>query len=654
MLRLKLFGEFDLTEASGVAVAVTSRKDAALLAYLCLQARPVDRSVLTDLLWPDRAEEQARKSLRQSLVALRRLLNRDGELLPADGGERISLDHARISVDVREFEAHARKGRGSAAIELYAGPLLERFPSPSTPYAAWLDVERARFGDMACGILADLAEAHLANVEWERAKEVSRRLVETDPLREAGHRLLMRALNGAGRRNEALQQFHRLKDMLRDELDVSPDNMTADLYQSIREPATRAASTDTAATVSNIHDAPQPGPDIPSIAVLPFDNRSRDIEFEYFGDGLAEDILTNLSKVGSLFVIARNSSFSYRNDARDARNVAGELGVRYVLKGSVRASGNRLRITAQLIDADDGHHVWAERYDRVVDDIFDIQDEITKEIVSALRVRLTDGEIALILNRETNSIDAWKLCVEATELMLRYDVLSSKRARDLAQQALDIDQNYAHANAVMALSYWVEARQGLTSNSEELYERANEIGQRAIDIGANSPWGYASKGLAAAGLGKMDEAIKTIEVGLSIIPGNADLIACYGLAVMKAGDFAEAVTSIEAAMHLNPFPPGAYYSSLSRAYEGNGQMELAYSICREGLQKYPDSFALIMSKVSLSARRGKQVEAESSLAQFREIAPHFRNQFTRKYLFIDDEAFCQRYIEGLRIAGLPD
>lgn len=190
--------------------------------------------------------------------------------------------------------------------------------------------------------------------------------------------------------------------------------------------------------------------DKPSIAVLCFDNMSSDSDHEFFADGMAEDIITALSKISRMRVIARNSTFACKGQAIDLRKVVSELGVRYVLEGSIRSGGNRLRITAQLIDATDGSHVWAERFDRTIDDIFDIQDQITKEIVTVLRVNLTDGEEAAVLARGTNNIEAWQLCVRATELFMRFNSSDYLDARALAEKAIARDSNFTYAWATLA------------------------------------------------------------------------------------------------------------------------------------------------------------------------------------------------------------
>ena len=304
--------------------------------------------------------------------------------------------------------------------------------------------------------------------------------------------------------------------------------------------------------------------DRPSIAVLPFENMSSDPEHQYFADGIAEDIITALSKISRMRVIARNSTFAYKGQAIDLRRVASELGVRYILEGSVRSGGNRLRITAQLIDAVDGSHVWAERYDRTVDDIFDIQDDITKEIVTALRVNLTDGEEANVLARGTNDIEAWQLCVRAAELLIRFNTTDYLEARQLAQRATECDPDYAYAWAVLGLTYWWDGRLGFTGEAAAKFERANSYAKRARALDDTVSWVIGLSVHVAGDQGDADKAVAIGQRGFELNPGSADVRGFFGISLTRAGRFSDAVDHYRAAISLNPFCPNWYRFGLAR------------------------------------------------------------------------------------------
>ena len=265
--------------------------------------------------------------------------------------------------------------------------------------------------------------------------------------------------------------------------------------------------------------APISLPDKPSIAVLPFDNMSGDTEQEYFADGLAEDIIAMLSKTSKLMVIARNSSFAYKGTATDIRQIANELGVQYVLEGSVRKGGNRLRVTAQLIDAVNGSHIWAERYDRLVEDIFDIQDNITKEIVTALRVQLTDGEDALIWNKGTQSIDAWRWTLEARELLFQFTPTEIARAKDLLGRSIELDPDYAFAWALIGTCDWYSARLGSGEDAEILIDQADQSVAKSLDIDDKLSWGHSCKSLILLYRRRFDDAVSAIQKAVALLPG---------------------------------------------------------------------------------------------------------------------------------------
>ncbi len=666
MLRLKLFGEFNLTDEDCAVIAMTSRKDAALLSYLVLQDRPVNRSVLTHLLWPDRAEEQARKSLRQSLVALRQLLNRDSELLPADGAERISLNHERIGVDVHDFEALATKGCAAAATELYAGPLLERFPSPTAPYGIWLGVERARLAELASGVFADLSEDHLESSDWEQAVLIARRLVETDPLREVGHRLLMRGLDGAGRRNQALQQFHHLRDMLRKDLDVTPDAETSALYRSIRQPSAAVATAASTAVESARSGAFLPLAGKPSIAVLSFENMSGAPEHQYFSDGISEEIITALSHFHQFFVIARNSSFTYNSRAVDVKQVSRELGVQYIIKGSVRRAGNRVRVAAQLIDATSDHQVWAERYDRQIDNIFDIQDEISQRICGVLEGALSLAEQRRARQRPRESPDAWSAyhlglhCTsEARNVTVSTDAIKAyAEARSYFERAHELDPNFARPLSAYALVLRFEIVQGIRSGvgATEAIEQGIDLCDRGIAIDPLDGVHRVVRGTLVGMRGDWNSALQDIESGIELNPNSA--FAYHQRGVVNAyGEWPEnAIYDLEMAARLSPFDPllSSRHAIGSWAQFRLGQYEGAASWAERGIVEMPSLFwpAIDAAAAYISLNQIERAREHAREAMRRR--PDLSTSFLRDRMeYLADAKSKELFLGCLTKAGLP-
>lgn len=402
------------------------------------------------------------------------------------------------------------------------------------------------------------------------------------------------------------------------------------------------------------NNAPLPLPNKPSVAVLPFDNMSGDPEHQYFADGIAEDIITALSKVSRMRVIARNSTFAYKGQEFDLRRVASELGVRYVVEGSVRSGGNRLRITAQLIDADDGSHIWAERYDRTVDDIFDIQDEITKEIVTALRVNLTDGEEANVLARGTNNIDAWQLCVRAAELLIRFNTTDYLEARQLAQRATECDPDYAYAWAVLGLTFWWDGRLGFTGETEAKFERADAYAERARALDETVSWVIGLSVHVAGDQGDADKAVAIGRRGFELNPGNADVRGFYGIALTRAGMFKEAVEHYRAAISLNPFCPNWYRFGLARNLSILAEFDEALVFLDEIHSLEPTHTNSWVFTAYVLGKVGRTEEAEAAVREVRKLAPHLRLKHAPNSLSTNDEAAKQRFIVGLRQVGFPE
>ncbi len=391
-LHISLFGGFEARLGSGEVLPLKGRKTQALVGYLALTpGKRHTRDELVALLWSDRGERQARSSLRQSLSELRKALG-DGDDSPLIAGQdAVSLEADAVDVDVAEFEHLIDDGTPTAlerAVELYRGDLLDGIGVHDPAFEDWLRDERQRLHECACEALSKLLD-HQAPEDTERAIAIARRLLMLDPLREATHRALMRLYASKGERTLALKQYQACHEVLAAELGLSPETETEELAAEIR---TGAARTEEA--VDPVFDRrasraePLPLPDKPSIAVLPFVNISGDPEQEYFSDGVTEDIITELARFRSLFVIAHNSSFTYKGRAAKVQDIGRELGVQYVVEGSVRKAGDRVRITAQLVEAESGNHLWAERYDRDLEDVFAVQDEVVQAIVSILPERL--------------------------------------------------------------------------------------------------------------------------------------------------------------------------------------------------------------------------------------------------------------------------
>jgi len=446
-------------------------------------------------------------------------------------------------------------------------------------------------------------------------------------------------------------------EQVRDRLDLAFTDMGEQTVKNIDRPVQvwRWADVATAPMVS-LPEARNPTAprDKPSIAVLPFDNMSGDSELEFFADGLAEDILTMLSKVSALFVIARNSTFAYKGQAPDVRRVGEELGVRYALEGSVRKGGDRLRITGQLIDSRDGSHVWAETYNRTIADVFDLQDDITKEIVTALRVQLTDGEAAQVWSRGTDNIEAWKCMIQAVETILRFSAGDNAEARKLAERAAGIDPGYAMAWAVVGTTYWYEARIAFAEGEEErLIAKAEECAVKALALDDTDSWTLVLNSAVFLSRGRHDEAVASARRGIERHPGSAQLRSFLGFCLLPAGQPEEALKLFDDAIRLDPLHPTWYLPVMARAHDAAGDPEKAIELAEESLAREHNNFPALLHLTSLYARAGRDAEARDAATDVLRLAPNFTVALAGKWLQTRDETFAAIFAEGLRKAGLP-
>jgi TolB-like protein/class 3 adenylate cyclase len=301
-----------------------------------------------------------------------------------------------------------------------------------------------------------------------------------------------------------------------------------------------------------------PLPEKPSIAVLPFDNLSGDSGQEYIADGMTENIITALSYIPELFVIARNSTFTYKDKAVKAQKVAEDLGVRYILEGSVQKAGDRVRIVAQLIDAASGRHLWADRYDRGLQDLFALQDEITLKIVSALQVKLSVG-VQLRLTRMTMpNFEAWSYGVKGYGHMMRHTKVDNAKARELFERAASLAPGYAMVFTALGWTHWEDARHGWSESREESLQRAVELAKKALAIDESDPMIHALWGAIYLLQRRYDQAIAEGEKSVALGPNQADPHFQLAMSLYDTGRYKEALPLVRKAMRLHPYYPFWY------------------------------------------------------------------------------------------------
>ena len=441
---------------------------------------------------------------------------------------------------------------------------------------------------------------------------------------------------------------------VRDRIDAPFEDLGEREVKNIDRPVRvwRWVAESAAAVVFRQADEPLALPDKPSIAVLPFTNMSGDPDQEYFADGLTEDIITTLSKLEGLRVIARNSSFVYKGRAVDIREAAKQLGVRYVLEGSVRMSGARLRVTAQLIDADDGSHVWAERYDRSIDDIFAVQDEITLILATELQVKLTEGEQARLHYTTTSNVEAWTHWVQGL-FCFRQAVTKENCGQALRhwEKALALDPSSAALNAMIGFMHYADARFGWWDDRAIAVKKGRTYADRALELDPENPDACTTAGLILLFQDRWDEAADFARRAVRLAPNSADAatLACFVLAM--SGFPEEGVAEGERALTLSPTHPGYYLGHLGNAYRLAGRVSEAIAAF-EAYDARSPGFGLV-DLVIIHQQNDRPDEArqaaESLLAARRDfgIASWTNTQFRRDPAQLDADA------AALRAAGLP-
>jgi len=404
--------------------------------------------------------------------------------------------------------------------------------------------------------------------------------------------------------------------------------------------------------VASIEKMAFPLPDRPSIAVLPFDNLSDDPEQEYFSDGLTEEIIAALSSVPKLFVIARNSTFTYKGKPVKVQQVSEELGVRYVLEGSVRKGGDKIRITAQLIDAITGNHLWAEQYDRDIKDIFAVQDEITKNIITAMQVKLTKGEEVKAASKGTKNLEAYLKYLQANELVNKINPESNALAKQLAQEAIALDPDYAWAYYILGRSNMMDVWVKTSKSPKESIGKAIELAKKAIALDDTNTEAHGLLGFLFSMTRQHDKAVSEAEKGVALNPNSAYAHFIMGKTLFFAGRSEESIPEYKKAIRLNPIPPNNHLWSLGLSYAYTEQYDEAIKWCEKAVRQEPNDLLARMMTTVVYSLSGQDENARAEAAEVIRIQPKFSLEKFEKKLTYKKEVDKERFLGALRKAGL--
>ena len=653
---------------------VPSRKGQALLALLAIPpGRTHRRDKLATMLWSGHSDEAARQNLRQCLTALRKGCQNGAAIPLIAEGDLLRLDAAQVMVDVGEFE-DAMRGRDPAALAraftLYRGELLEGLNFDECPFEEWLIGERRRLNALAIEGLNQLLRHQQWHGEREAAMQTALRLLTIDPVQEDVHRSLMRLHREMGNTAQALNQYAACEKTLRRELGVEPEDATKELRREIlrsrnvpslkarldAEPAGDGQlSLPNGTEIQREADALAAAPrDRPSIAVLPFANLGGDPEQDYFSDGMTEDIITELSRFSELFVIARNSSFAYKDKSVDVREIGRELGVRYVLEGSVRKSGSRVRITGQLVDTTKGVHIWADRFDGALEDIFVLQDQMSAIIVGAIAPKLEHAEIERAKRKPTESLDAYDYYLRGLASFHQGDRKAFAEALQLFQKAIQLDLGFASAYAMAAWCLYTPVP--FWTNPEKVLE-AERLARLAARLGPDDAVALCVAGFVVASVAHdFDMGVALVSRALVRNPNLVTAWYLSGWVRVLNGEPEVAIEHFSRAQRLSPFDPFNWscHLGVACAHFIAGRDDQALSSVERCLVDMPNFRPALLIVAASSAFIGATERAEQTIARIRELDPtRCISQMQKRMPFRHSEQSA-RLIDGLRRAGLPE
>ena len=557
-LQINVLGRFEF-QAGCEPVGSIAKKTQAMLAYLAVENAGVNtRERVATLLWGGKSDDRARHNLRQALSAIGQTCSS----LVATDGDILSIDLANCAVDVVEFERAATSDDPevlAGCLDLYRGDLLDGYQPREPELEEWLRDARERLRVTACQVMDRLADTLMvANRTDEAIKTLDRRLT-MDPACEPAHRHLMKLLARVGRRSDALRQYRVCVDLLERELGAEPSAETNTAYEAILHPEGRVDATEAGVVAVT---PPREG-EAPMVAVLPFENLSIQ-EHSHFADGITEDITTALSHFHSLQVIARGSAFNYRGRDVPGREIAAALGAQFLVLGSVQRIANRVRVNVQLLDSTRGLNLWGQRYDRELEDVFQVQDEITATVVSTLAGRVEATQLARARIAPVERLEAYDFLLRGKDHHHRYTAEDCATCIDMFDHAIEKDPTYAVAHAWLACGLGQAMVWGLDENAK-LVDRSQAAAERGLELDENES--ECHRILAQVFLTRRDlrRSLHHQERALFLNPNDDRSVCSMGEILTFAGRPKEAEEWVRQSLRLNPYHPQRYWTHLGRA-----------------------------------------------------------------------------------------
>lgn len=564
-------------------MSLGSKKGVALLAYLARwPGTDVPREILRGLLWPDSGEGQARASLRTALSTLRRALG-DAENVVTGDMTSLTLDPSRAEIDTIRFDAAmAAPDDADAEViaEMVRGEFLDGFGPVSPEFDRWAEAERATLRARFGALLLRLTDARFATGDMEGAIATAQRILALDPLQEHVHRRLMQAYHAQGRSDAALRQFDLLRGILDSELGVQPEPPTLELALEIRR-ARRKPATPAALPAGPASQPERRAPERPSIAVLRFRSLSPGPEGGLFGDGIAEDLIIELAREPGFLVVARQSAFRFSDTEHDPAEIGRILGVRFLVLGTIRLAGERVRVTAHLARCEDGQELWAERYDRNLSDIFEIQSEIARTVTGTVVGRIVALDSSAALQASAETLEGHALVMRGLRHMNTLTREDFEQAVDCFARAVEADPGNARALSLLALSrIYIRWYFDLDIDNSD----CAPLAERAVAINPREARAHLALGIIALHARNFDRAAHHFQAGLVANPNDDLLMTEYGRFLMYDDRPEEGLLRIREAMRLNPFHPAWYWGMQGRCLHTLGRLAEA----RDAFLRVPD------------------------------------------------------------------
>lgn len=610
-------------------MALVSKKAQALLAFLAVESQhPQRREKLATLLWSDTGDERARHNLRQALSKIRNCC----ESLVVSRDDTLELNQAECIVDVSEFRRLAQSDNPDdlkLCLEFYRGDLLDGMMPREPVFDEWLLVSRSRLRKIACDTADRLVGLLIGQDRKQDAIKVLEYKLEMDPASETSHRQLMDIFATIGRRSDALRQYKLCAEALERELGASPSSETRAFYENL-------CQTDSS-QVRTVSKTPTPAMpkkyDRPSVAVLPFENLSGS-DCDYFVDGIAEDLITALSRFQSLLVISRGSSFTYRDRNVPDEQISQELGVQFLVRGSVRRAGQRIRINVQLLDADEGLNLWGQQFDRELEDVFLLQDEITSTLVSTLVGRVEAARLADARRAPADRLEAYDYLLRGKDHHHRYSAEDCSTCIDMFERAIERDPNYAVAHAWLACGLGQAIVFDL-DDAPTLVKRAQKAAERGLELDEDDSECHRVLAQVCLEGHNLKQALWHQERALFLNPNDDRSVCAMGEILTVTGRHEKAVDYVRKAMRLNPYHPPRYWTHLARPLFHLGQFEESL----DALEKVPSPRQDdLVYRLAANFRLGHKKEVTRSIEELRKAFPDFDPApFVRRLGFQRDE-----------------